>query len=79
MAKVRVSTTVDERLLAQVRQLAPQATDAAILERAFLALLAQHRRSEIDEAYRAAYATHPIDEPDAWGDLGSFGDAAAAS
>jgi hypothetical protein len=35
----------------------------------------QDRRSEIDAAYEAAYAQHPIDEPDEWGDLASFGDA----
>jgi hypothetical protein len=32
-------------------------------------------RAEIDAAY-AAYDTHPIDEPDEWGDLASFRDAA---
>jgi len=42
------------------------------------ALLARHRAGEIDAAY-AAYDEHPIDEPDDWGDLRSFREAAAAS
>jgi hypothetical protein len=33
---------------------------------------------EIDAAY-ASYDEHPLDEPDAWGDLASFRDAAGAS
>ena len=33
----------------------------------------------IDEAYVAAYAAHPIDEPDEWGDLDSFRSAAAST
>ena len=41
------------------------------------ALLSQYRAAEIDEAYAAAYAAHPIDEPDDWGDLASFGEAAS--
>jgi hypothetical protein len=47
-----------------------------MVERALLALLAQHRRTEIDAAYSRAYDEHPVDEPDAWGDLASFGEAA---
>ncbi len=75
MARIRVSTTVDGDLLAEVRELDPGEADSVLLDRAFAALLAQHRRAEIDEQYRRAYADHPIDEPDAWGDLASFGDA----
>jgi hypothetical protein len=45
---------------------------------ALQALLARHRASEIDAAYRA-YDEHPLDEPDEWGDLASFREAAAAS
>jgi len=30
------------------------------------------RSEEIDEQYAAAYAKHPLDEPDEWGDLESF-------
>jgi hypothetical protein len=37
-----------------------------------------HRRAEVDRAY-AAYDEHPLDEPDAWGDLASFRTAAGSS
>jgi hypothetical protein len=40
------------------------------------ALLARDRAAEIDAAYAAAYAEHPLDEPDEWGDLASFRQAA---
>jgi len=53
-------------------------TDAALLDAALQALLARHRASEVDAAY-AAYDAHPLDEPDEWGDLASFRDAAAVS
>ena len=73
--KQRVSTTVDGDLLAQARALSPGQTDASMVERALRALLDQHRRSEIDAAYARAWAEHPPDEPDEWGDLASFGEA----
>jgi hypothetical protein len=78
MVRVRVSTTVDEAMLAEARQLRSGVTDAALLDEALGALLARHRAAQIDEAY-AAYDVHPIDEPDEWGDLGSFRAAAAAT
>jgi hypothetical protein len=78
MARVRVSTTVDEHLLARARQSRSTATDAALLDEALEALLARHRAAEIDASY-SAYDTHPLDEPDEWGDLASFLKAAAAS
>ena len=78
MARVRVSTTVDEELLAEARNLRKGATNAALLDEALKALLARNRASRIDASY-AAYAEHPVDEPDAWGDLASFREAAAAS
>ncbi len=49
-----------------------------LLDEALTALVSRHRAAEIDAAYRA-YDEHPIDEPDAWGDLASFRAAAAAS
>lgn len=79
MAKVRVSTTVDATLLEKVRALAPGSSDASLLEQAFRALLAARRRVDIDAAYLRAYAAHPLNEPDEWGDLESFSAAAAAS
>lgn len=78
MTRARVSTTVDEELLAQARGVRSGATDAVLIEEALRALLARHRAGEIDAAY-AAYDEHPLDEPDDWGDLASFREAAAAS
>jgi hypothetical protein len=52
--------------------------DAALLDEALEALVAKHRSTEIDAAYRA-YEEHPIDEADEWGDLGSFREAASTS
>lgn len=72
MAKVRVSTTVEGDLLRAARSLRPGRTDASLLEEALRALLAAHRSAEIDAAYERAYAQHPSDEPDAWGDLASW-------
>jgi hypothetical protein len=78
MARTRVSTTVDEQLLASARQALAPMTDAAVLDQALAALLDRHRAAEIDAAY-AAYDEHPLDEADEWGDLASFREAAAAS
>ncbi len=78
MSRMRVSTTVDQELLASARQVRATSTDAALLDEALAALLARHRASEIDAAY-TAYDEHPLEEPDAWGDLASFREAAAAS
>jgi hypothetical protein len=78
MARARVSTTVDEQLLSDARDLRGGLTDAALLDEALTALLARHRNAEIDVAY-AAYDAHPLGERDEWGDLGAFRPAAAAS
>jgi hypothetical protein len=78
MARTRVSTTVDEALLKKARRLRRGASDAALLDEALSALVATYRAAEIDASY-AAYDLHPIDEPDEWGDLGSFRKAASAS
>ena len=78
MARVRVSTTVDEALLAEVRRLRSDVNDARLLDEALAALLAQHRAVEIDAAYRA-YDAHPLDQPDEWGDLASFREAAGSA
>lgn len=78
MARTRLSTTVDAELLTSARRAISAATDAALLDEALAALLARHRAAEIDAAY-AAYEEHPLAEPDAWGDLASFREAAAAS
>lgn len=71
MARVRVSTTVDEQLLADARRMRSELPDAALLDEALASLLARHRTAELDAAY-VAYDEHPLDSPDAWGDLASF-------
>lgn len=78
MARVRVSTTVDENLLASARRARAGLSDAALVDEALAALLARHRAAEVDAAY-SAYDEHPLDETDEWGDLASFREAAAAS
>jgi hypothetical protein len=78
IARVRVSTTVDEALLEKARRLRRGRSDAALIDEALDALVARHRAAEIDASYKA-YDAHPLDEPDEWGDLASFREAAAAS
>jgi hypothetical protein len=78
MTRVRVSTTVDSELLERAREVHDATTDAGLLDDALRALLARHRAAEIDLAYKA-YDDHPLDEPDEWGDLASFREAAGAS
>jgi hypothetical protein len=75
---VRISTTVDERLLASARRTRAELADSALIDEALAALLARNRAVEIDAAY-AAYDTSPIDSSDEWGDLASFRKAAGAS
>lgn len=78
MARTRLSTTVDAGLLNDVRRLRSGSSDAALVDEALRALIDRHRAAEIDASY-AAYDRHPLDEPDAWGDLASFRRAAGAS
>jgi len=78
MTRVRVSTTVDRGLLEEARRARAGVNDARLLDEALGALLQKHRRAEIDAAY-TAYDQHPLSEPDAWGDLESWRDAAGRS
>ena len=78
MTRTRLSTTVDEQLLSSARGLRSGLTDAALIDEALSALLARHRSAEVDASY-AAYDEHPIDGSDAWGNLATFRQAAAAS
>jgi hypothetical protein len=78
MTRVRVSTTVDEHLLAGARRALPGASDSVLVDEALRSLILRHRSAELDTEY-AAYDTHPLDEPDEWGDLESFRRAAAAT
>jgi hypothetical protein len=72
-----VSTTVDGDLLDGARRVRTGVTDAALIDEAVRALLAGHRSAEVDASY-AAYDAHPLEEPDAGGDLASFRRAAAS-
>lgn len=78
MARVRVSTTVDEGLLAAARRARAELADSALIDEALAALVARNRAVEIDAAY-AAYEHTPLDTRDEWGDLASFRAAAGAS
>jgi hypothetical protein len=78
MPRVRVSTTVDEQLLASARRARAKLSDSALIDEALTALLARHRAGEIDAAY-GAYDTVPLDASDEWGDLESFLKAASES
>jgi hypothetical protein len=78
MARVRVSTTVDEQLLATARRTRAGLADSALIDEALVALLARNRALEVDAAY-AAYDRVPLDADDEWGDLASFRTAAGAS
>jgi hypothetical protein len=69
---------VDQNLLSRARELRSELTDAALLDEALAALLAQHRAVEVDASY-AAYDDSPADAPDEWGDLASFRAAAGSS
>lgn len=75
MARVRVSTTVDEDLLANARRARAELPDSALIDEALRALLKRIRAAEIDASY-SAYDELPLDTPDAWGDLESFSEAA---
>ena len=77
MARARISTTVDAALLDNARRShAPSTKHAELIDEALTALLAHNRAAEIDAAYATAYGEHPLDEPDEWGDLASFREAA---
>jgi hypothetical protein len=73
-----VSTTVDEQLRGDARQAHAGLPDAALIDKALAALLAQQRAPEIDAAY-AAYDLLPLDTSDEWGDLASWRAAAGAA
>lgn len=77
MTRIRLSTTVDAKLLEGARKVSGT-TDSALVDEALAAFLARHRSAEVDASY-AAYDEHPLDEPDEWGDLDSFRRAVAAS
>ena len=63
--------SVDAALLARARRLTDRRSDAEIVDAALRSLV-------VEAAYRA-YDEHPLDEPDAWGDLASFRAAASST
>jgi hypothetical protein len=77
MARTRISTTVDHDLLERARAARAGRPDSDLIDEALAALLLRYRAAEVDADYAAAYAAHPVDEPDEWGDLASFRAAAA--
>ena len=78
MSRIRVSTTVDADLLHAARQTRSGGTDASLMDAALSALLASHRAAQIDVAYDA-YDSQPLSDPDEWGDLASWRDAAGSA
>ena len=79
MARTRISTTVDSKLLDDARRIHEGTTDAELVDEALASLLRSRRSAEIDVAYEDAYRQHPIDGDDEWGDLASFRAAAATT
>lgn len=75
MSRVRISTTVDEGLLAEVRRVSPGSTDSTLVESAFEALLRSRLEHEIDRQYAAGYS-RAMPGRDAWGHLEEFLDEA---
>ena len=73
MARIRISTTVDEATLLAARELG-LGNDAALIDKALASLLAARRSAAIDASYEV-YDRIPLSEPDEWGDLESFLDA----
>ena len=78
MSRSRISTTVDETLLSQARSVRPGTPDSIVFDEALKALVTSCRAAELDSRY-SAYDKFPIDEPDEWGDLKTFGEAARAT
>jgi len=48
MSRTRLSTTVNEQLLASARSMRSGITDAALVDEALKALLVRHRAAEVD-------------------------------
>ena len=70
---------MDDELLNRAHALRAESNDATLIDDALAALLARHRSDEIDATDAVAYAAHPLDEADEWGDLASFRAGAAAT
>ncbi len=77
LSRIRISTTVDEATLTAARALG-LGNDAVLINAALAALVAAHRRAEIDRSYEA-YDRIPLNTADEWGDLESFLDSLPAA
>lgn len=77
MARLRLSTTADADLLQSARKVTGM-KDSLLVDEALAALPARRPSAETGASY-AVYDEHPLDEPDAWGDLASFRRAASVS
>lgn len=62
------------RAAERARRVGPNTTDAALVDAALEAVVARHRREEIDAQY-AVSDEIPLDTPDEWGDLQSWHEA----
>lgn len=76
MTRARISTTVDGEVLDDLRRLRSGVPDSALVDEALLMLYKALRGEEIDRQIREAYARHPLDEPDEWGSLAAWVEAA---
>ncbi|MCC6832396.1 MAG: hypothetical protein IT200_13705 [Thermoleophilia bacterium] len=72
MGRTRITTAVDSDLLARARRAHGGVSDARLIDDALAALLARRGSAEVDAAYAAAYAAHPIDAADDRGDHDTF-------
>ena len=78
MPRIRVSTTVSDRLLEQARAALPDLNNASLLDRALAALCAELHAAEIDRSY-GIYDALPLDTEDEWGNPAAFLDAVGST
>ena len=78
MARIRISTTVSDDLLSRARAALPDLNDASLIDRALVALCAEHRAAEIDRSYEV-FSDVPLDTTDEWGNLAEFLEAAGSA
>lgn len=61
-------------LIAQLdrRAIHDEVSRSQVVRDAIVAYIEVDSAAELDDRVRRAYATHPLDTPDAWGDMESF-------
>lgn len=74
MSKVRIDVMIDAELLERARVILSGVSDSSLIATALRSLLAAHRHAEVDAGYQA-YDDRPLDTPDAWGNLATWGQA----